>query len=318
MAAIINNVTNGVANGSLWTVPVMINRSNKLPLDKYSLFTTLKAAQDYASDPKSMAYVGQILTVATLNDTNTAVNEVTVYVIDKDSTLKEVGKETDLSGVENRLTTIEGNITTIEGDISTINSTLEGINSTWVTGIVNNILAERGYLTQEHQYRIVANGTNNYKLQSTTDANPTEGSWTDVEGSSFSFDYTDMVVSGGSLVDSDGSEEWASGVAGKYLKLTIANGSDIYINVKDLVDVYTADNVTLQLTGGTFSAKTVKLDPNNGTITDATKSALVTGNVLEDYVNYRLGWEVISSTGTTGSVLPAGPTGITSIPQFPG
>lgn len=284
MAAIINNVTNGVANGSLWTVPVMINRSNKLPLDKYSLFTTLKAAQDYAKDPTSMAYVGQVLVVAELNEANSAVNSVTVYVIDQNSELKEVGKETDLSGVESRLSTIEGNITTI-------NNTLGGKTDSWVTGIVNNILTTGGYLTQEHQYQIVANGTNNYKLQSTINGGTT---WTDV--STFSFDYTDMVVSGGSLVDSNGSEEWANGVAGKYLKLTIANGSDVYINVKDLVDVYTADNTTLQLNGGTFSAKTIILDPNNGTITDATKSALVTGTTLNDYVNYRLGWETIETT----------------------
>lgn len=294
MAAIINNVTNGVANGSLWTVPVMINRSNKLPLDKYSLFTTLEAARAYASDSKSMAYVGQILTVATLNDTNTAVTSVTVYVIDKDSTLKEVGKETDLSSVETRLTTIEGNITTI-------NNTLAGIDSAWVTNIVNNILAEEGYLTQEHQYRIVSGDTtNSYKLQSTTDTNPTESSsWTDV--STFSFNYKDMVVSGGSLVESDGSEEWANGVAGKYLKLTIANGSDIYINVKDLVDIYTADDVTLQLTGGTFSAKTVKLSPDNGTVTTDTENALVTGTVLRDYVNYRLGWELVGTPNAIDS-----------------
>lgn len=298
MAAIINNVTNGVANGSLWTVPVMINRSNKLPLDKYSLFTTFKAAQDYARDPKSMAYVGQILVVATLNDASTAVNDVTVYVIDKDSTLKEVGKETDLSGVENRLTTIEGNITTIEGDISTINSTLAGINEEWITRIVNSILDNKGYLTQEHQYRIVKDTAkdNSYELQSTTDATPTEsGNWTKV--SSFSFDFKDMVVSGGSLVTGTWNEDkFTESLTGsdKAIKLTIANSEDIiYINVKDLVDVYTADNVTLQLTGGTFSAKTVKLSPDNGTVTTDTENALVTGTVLRDYVNYRLGWELV-------------------------
>ena len=294
MAAIINDVTNGVANGSLWTVPVMINRSNKLPLDKYSLFTTFKAAQDYARDPKSMAYVGQILVDATLNDASTAVNDVTVYVIDKDSTLKEVGKETDLSGIETKLTTIEG-------DITAINNILAGIDSAWVTNIVNDILEDKGYLTQEHQYRIVSGDTiNSYKLQSTTDTNPTESSsWTDV--STFSFNYKDMVVSGGSIVESDGSEEWANGVAGKYLKLTIANGSDIYINVKDLVDIYTADDVTLQLTGDTFSAKTVKLSPDNGTVTTDTENALVTGTVLRDYVNYRLGWELVGTPNAIDS-----------------
>ena len=291
MAAIINNVTNGVANGSLWTVPVMINRSNKLPLDKYSLFTTFKAAQDYARDPKSMAYVGQILVVATLNDASTAVNDVTVYVIDKDSTLKEVGKETDLSGIETKLTTIEG-------DITAINNILAGIDSAWVTNIVNSILDNKGYLTQEHQYRIVKDTAkdNSYELQSTTDATPTEsGNWTKV--SSFSFDFKDMVVSEGSLVtgtwDEDKFTESLTG-SDKAIKLTIANSEDIiYINVKDLVDVYTADNVTLQLTGGTFSAKTVKLSPDNGTVTTDTENALVTGTVLRDYVNYRLGWELV-------------------------
>lgn len=310
MAKIINDATNGILKGNVWSVPVMINRQNPLPLDKSSFFTTLDAAKTYAKEDLT-AYVGQILTVVSLNEANNAATSVTVYVIDKDSSLKEVGKETDLSSVENRLATIEG-------DINTINTTLDNINLEWVTGIVNNILATKGYLTQEHTYQIVSVGTNSYKLQYSTD-NGT--SWNDVEGSSFSFNFEDMVVNGGSLVDSDGSDEWAHGVAGKYLQLTIANGDDIYINVKDLVDVYTADETTLHLDGGTFSAKTVKLSPDNGTVTDDTKNALVTGAVLEDYVNYRLGWEVISSTsstGTTGSVPPVGPTGITSIPQFPG
>ena len=47
MAKIITDVTNGVANGSLWTVPVMINRSNKLPLDKYSLFFSYSISYPY-------------------------------------------------------------------------------------------------------------------------------------------------------------------------------------------------------------------------------------------------------------------------------
>lgn len=247
MAAIIKDVTNGVVNGNLWTVPVMINRSNKLPLDKYSLFTTLEAAQAYATNPASMAYVGQVLTVAKLDDTNKTVTDVTVYVIDKDSTLKEVGKETF------------------------------------------------------YRIQAVDDKKNSYKLQSSID----NSNWNDVEGSNFSFDYTDMVVSGGSLVDvilnSDGQyvEEKTDIVVstatepGKYLKLTIKNSDNIiYINVKDLTDVYTADNTTLQLNGGQFSAKEITLD-SKGDIVESSKSALVTGTLLENYVNYRVNWEVI-------------------------
>ena len=103
MAAIIKDVTDGVANGSLWTVPVMINRSNKLPLDKYSLFTTYEAAEAYAKSESSMAYVGQILAVAKLNNEKTAVEDVTLYVIDKDSSLKEIAEKTDVDSINQKL-----------------------------------------------------------------------------------------------------------------------------------------------------------------------------------------------------------------------
>lgn len=286
MAKIITDVTNGVANGSLWTVPVMINRSNKLPLDKYSLFFSKAAAEDYATSPTSMAYVGQILTVATLNETGKAITDVTVYVIDENSTLKEVGKESDLSSINQRLDDID--------------ATLLTINETWVTGIVNNILANKGYLTSEHTYQIIpTEAKNEYKLQ--TSINNGE-SWSDV--STFSFDYSDMVVSGGSLVDitkdaeghyKDGDVDVTGKVSeeGKHIKLTIANSGDvIYINVKDLVDLYSADEETLTLQDRTFKAKLTTLEVD-GSITESTKNHLVSGQVMNDYLNHLLGWETI-------------------------
>lgn len=286
MAKIITDVTNGVANGSLWTVPVMINRSNKLPLDKYSLFFSKAAAEDYATSPTSMAYVGQILTVATLNETGKAITDVTVYVIDENSALKEVGKESDLSSINQRLDDID--------------ATLLTINETWVTGIVNNILADKGYLTSEHTYQIIpTEAKNEYKLQ--TSINNGE-SWSDV--STFSFDYSDMVVSGGSLVDitkdaeghyKDGDVDVTGKVSeeGKHIKLTIANSGDvIYINVKDLVDLYSADEETLTLQDRTFKAKLTTLEVD-GSITESTKNHLVSGQVMNDYLNHLLGWETI-------------------------
>lgn len=286
MAKIITDVTNGVANGSLWTVPVMINRSNKLPLDKYSLFFSKAAAEDYATSSTSMAYVGQILTVATLNETGKAITDVTVYVIDENSALKEVGTETDLSSINQRLDGID--------------ATLSTINDTWVTGIVNNILADKGYLTSEHTYQIIpTEAKNEYKLQ--TSVNNGE-SWSDV--STFSFDYSDMVVSGGSLVDitkdaeghyKDGDVDVTGKVSeeGKHIKLTIANSGDvIYINVKDLVDLYSADEETLTLQDRTFKAKLTTLEVD-GSITESTKNHLVSGQVMNDYLNHLLGWETI-------------------------
>ena len=286
MAKIITDVTNGVANGSLWTVPVMINRSNKLPLDKYSLFFSKAAAEDYATSPTSMAYVGQILTVATLNETGKAITDVTVYVIDENSALKEVGKESDLSSINQRLDDID--------------ATLLTINETWVTGIVNNILADKGYLTSEHTYQIIpTEAKNEYKLQTSINNGD---SWSDV--STFSFDYSDMVVSGGSLVDitkdaeghyKDGDVDVTGKVSeeGKHIKLTIANSGDvIYINVKDLVDLYSADEETLTLQDRTFKAKLTTLEVD-GSITESTKNHLVSGQVMNDYLNHLLGWETI-------------------------
>lgn len=85
----------------------------------------------------------------------------------------------------------------------------------------------------------------------------------------------DMVVESGEIVTgtwSSGSFTPSTSGTGKALKLVIANGGGtVYIDVADLVDVYT---------GSTGATVTVSIDRNN-----KISAALVSGSITEDYLN---------------------------------
>ena len=49
-------------NGSFWNAGVTFERTNPVPLEKYSIFKTLADAQDYAKN-NAVSYLGQIITV---------------------------------------------------------------------------------------------------------------------------------------------------------------------------------------------------------------------------------------------------------------
>lgn len=71
---------------------VQIARKYGAPIDKDSVFYSLSAAETYASN-SPLAYVGQVISV--VDEVHS--NAVTVYQIESDGTLKQVGKEPDLS-----------------------------------------------------------------------------------------------------------------------------------------------------------------------------------------------------------------------------
>lgn len=96
--------------GERWDIGVAINRSNSIPLDASTVFTSKKALEDYASGnpPKGYlanAYPGQIVSV--INE-----DEAIVYYIDNTFTPQEVGIK--LSGddatidVENKTIVLKG------------------------------------------------------------------------------------------------------------------------------------------------------------------------------------------------------------------
>lgn len=79
---------NKLVNGDVWSAGVAFERTNQLPLDKYSVFESLEAANTYLAE--GVAYPGQVLAVID-GEPLTA----TVYVIDVNAegvhSLKEVG-----------------------------------------------------------------------------------------------------------------------------------------------------------------------------------------------------------------------------------
>ena len=58
-------------NGSFWNAGVTFERTNPVPLEKYSIFKTLADAQDYAKN-NAVSYLGQIITVISGEQTYSA------------------------------------------------------------------------------------------------------------------------------------------------------------------------------------------------------------------------------------------------------
>ena len=77
------------AKGALWDVGVSIKRGNPLPLDADSVFDTLENAQTYAAGV--LSYPGQVLAVV-------AEDATTIYYLDNDCQLVEVGGKVEVDG----------------------------------------------------------------------------------------------------------------------------------------------------------------------------------------------------------------------------
>ena len=75
-----------IANGAVWDTGVVFNRTNGIPIDKFSVFKTMKDAETYASS-NPVAYPGQF--VAVVDDDGSAVG----YIIQEDGTLKVIGAD---------------------------------------------------------------------------------------------------------------------------------------------------------------------------------------------------------------------------------
>lgn len=75
--------------GSFWNAGVTFERTNPVPLEKYSIFKTLAEAQTYATT-SPVAYPGQ--PIAVIGDDSTS-----LYFIDTDGSLKQIasGSTTD-------------------------------------------------------------------------------------------------------------------------------------------------------------------------------------------------------------------------------
>ena len=81
---------NDIANGAAWDSGVVFNRTNPIPIDKFSVFESLSAAQAYVTS-NPVAYPGQLIAVVPQS------GDATGYIILANGTLKELGAQIDLT-----------------------------------------------------------------------------------------------------------------------------------------------------------------------------------------------------------------------------
>ena len=117
MAELLNKIPS-----NLTEYPNSFKRQGAFPLEAYSVFYTMDAAEAYASS-NPISYVGQTLAVVTANAENPAVvDDVTFYIIaDAEGTLQEVGKATN--GDDNTITLTDG-VLSLKGFDAAPNATL--------------------------------------------------------------------------------------------------------------------------------------------------------------------------------------------------
>lgn len=97
------NGDSGLNNSAKWSFNAVIDRTNQLPLDKFSVFTSYAAASAYA-ESNPIAYPGQL--IAVIPDDNDTEANVTGYVIQTDGTLKELITTVVVTGTGNAVTSI--------------------------------------------------------------------------------------------------------------------------------------------------------------------------------------------------------------------
>ena len=90
MAKIYETFLSKLDTGATWSAGVAFKRSNPLPLDKYSVFESLSAAETYAQT-SAVAYPGQI--IAVVDKANAKDPKVQVYVLRQNDEDFEAGKE---------------------------------------------------------------------------------------------------------------------------------------------------------------------------------------------------------------------------------
>lgn len=91
MAVSRDKMFNAIENGAAWDAGVVFNRTNGIPIDKFSVFKTKEAADRYAAS-SPVSYPGQYIAVVPDD------GEVVGYIIRKDGTLKELGSQSITPG----------------------------------------------------------------------------------------------------------------------------------------------------------------------------------------------------------------------------
>lgn len=123
-----------IANGAAWDAGVVFNRTNAIPIDKFSVFESYEAAVIYATT-NPVAYPGQLIAVVPEDD------RARSYIILSDNTLKEIGVDIDIAPLEARLAELESGLQSSINEISSkgseitytrANGQTSSFNTTWV------------------------------------------------------------------------------------------------------------------------------------------------------------------------------------------
>lgn len=131
---------------NLTEYPNSFERQGAFPLDKYSVFTSLAAAEDYAKDAESVAYVGQPLAVVTTTtkeieleggETQEVIDSyITKYYLigDVNGTLIELGTAGSEADLNDRLEAVEVFFESVDDKDNLVETLLE----------LQNYIAEHG------------------------------------------------------------------------------------------------------------------------------------------------------------------------------
>ena len=273
-----------LAKGALWDVGVAINRTNPLPLDKFSVFGAYSdgkgdngtdSALGYAKN-SVIAYPGQIIAVVAGTDTEPV---TTVYVIKKTGTsaeLESLGSSNAISALDTRLTTLEGEVVkTVTGDnavkaTKTGNAVTLATQTSAVEGNILEIKDDGLYVPAPEEVTVPTYRLKNitssdspyaavYHLSvfngDTEDTSANTGVDINIPKDRFLKSATIVHYDEGNLPTDDPKVT----EAGTYIKFVFENvTAPVHLNVKDLIDIYK---------GGTTTTIKVNVDPNTNTIT---------------------------------------------------
>ena len=266
--------------GALWDVGVSINRTNPLPLDRFAVFADMASLKTYVSGV--LSYPGQI--VAIVGETSVDAYLLTAAGAEtagnEESAIKKLASTTasgdvtaDIADIKSKLIENAGNGLNIDG--KTISLVLNPAE--------NNALKldENGLFTSVTVAKNADSGAYELKVNGVT------------VGDAINIPKDKVVKSGTVETYEAGSLPTGVTTAGTYIKLVFENSdSPVYINVKDLVDVYTgktgtdiAVNVSLDAEAGhkiisanLTSGVTTKIDNAVNGITEATLADIEANN----------------------------------------
>lgn len=280
------------SKGALWDVGVSINRTNPLPLDRFAVFADMASLKTYVSGV--LSYPGQI--VAIVGETSVDAYLLTAAGAEtagnEDAAIKKLASTTasgdvtaDVADIKSKLIETAGNGLNIDG--KTISLVLNPAE--------NNALKvdENGLFTSVTVAKNADSGAYELKVNGVT------------VGDAINIPKDRVVKSGTVETYEEGSLPTGVSVAGTYIKLVFENStSPVYINVKDLVDVYTgktgddiAVNVSLDAEAG---HKVISANLTDGTVAKITQAVNGIAEVVpEDLENGQAAIQVSYNNNTT-------------------